>query len=153
MGNKQLIRAILFIVFSTLLILTLSKYIQRGHYNHHLNVGGRIVYVDIAQSSQEMEQGLSGRTKMAANQGMMFSFAQSSQQFPNFWMKDMNFGLDFIWIKNNTVIEITPNIPAPKNKEGKLLFYKPSSPIDSVLEVNAGYTQKNNIKIGDLVQP
>jgi uncharacterized membrane protein (UPF0127 family) len=66
-------------------------------------------------------------------------------------MKDMLFNLDLIWIKNGLVVDITKNALAPEvnTKLNELPLYKPNSDIDMVLEVNSGWTDKNNIRIGD----
>ena len=80
---------------------------------------------------------------------MLFDFKQSTQ--PSFWMKDMNFSLDLIWISQNKIAGVTENVPAPSNKNQKLPLYSPPSPIDQVLEVNAGWAKKNNIAVGDEV--
>ena len=95
-----------------------------------------------------------GRKSMADNQGMLFEFSPPSQ--PAFWMKQMNFNLDFIWIKNNKIIFITENVPAPVRINSQLrihlpLYYPPST-VDEVLEVNAGWAKKNNIAVGDEVK-
>jgi uncharacterized membrane protein (UPF0127 family) len=65
-------------------------------------------------------------------------------------MKGMNFPLDFIWIRENKVVDITENAPA----ETKTIpsIYKPKEPVDMVLEVNAGVVKKDKIKIGDIIE-
>ena len=61
--------------------------------------------------------------------------------------------LDIIWIGNGKIVKIDENVPAPVagTSDSKLLNYSPGSPIDYVLEVNAGFSDKNNFKVGDLV--
>jgi uncharacterized membrane protein (UPF0127 family) len=91
---------------------------------------------------------------MDQDQGMLFDFGQGASTDTGFWMPDMKFNLDFIWIKNNKVIGITSNVPAPASPTTPLLslpVYYPPSPIDRQVEVNAGWAKKNNITIGDNV--
>jgi uncharacterized membrane protein (UPF0127 family) len=67
-------------------------------------------------------------------------------------MKGMKFDLDLIWIKNNRVIGITSNVPHPKNENDELPLYPPPSEIDMVLEVASGFSEKNNIAVGDTIR-
>jgi len=123
-------------------------------YSRALSVGSQNLMVEVATDSQKMAQGLSGRSSMGENQGMLFDFG--SLQSPQFWMKDMQFNLDFIWIAKNKVIGITPDVPAPienlKFDVENLPRYSPPSPVDWVLEVNAGWSKANNVKVGDEVR-
>jgi uncharacterized membrane protein (UPF0127 family) len=68
-------------------------------------------------------------------------------------MKDMLIPLDFIWVANGKIVKIDKNVPAPapNTPDGNLKTYSPGTPIDYVLEVNAGFSDKNNIKVGDSV--
>ena len=102
------------------------------------------INIEIADEPKEQSQGLSGREYLAPDSGMLFVFPQLIT--PSFWMKDMKFSLDLIWIdENGKIIEITKNVsPATYPKS-----FLPPSPIKYVLEVNAGYTEENNIKAGD----
>ena len=111
--------------------------------------------VEIADTRQKMQTGLSKRSSMTENQGMLFEFG-SQKKTPAFWMKDMKFNLDLIWISDGKIIGITPNVPAPvgnvKRQIGNLPKFYPPSAVNEILEVNAGWTRKNNIKIGDALQ-
>jgi len=121
-----------------------------------LLVGEKKLSVEIARTDAEMRQGLSDRTSLPQNGGMLFDFGQDSSIIPSFLMKDMNFALDFIWIKNNFVIGITSNVEPPdkdeKSDTKNLILYTPPSPIDKVLEVNSGWAEKNRIAVGDAVE-
>ena len=99
-----------------------------------------------------MQEGLSGRPGLTNDQGMLFDFG--SLQNPSFWMKDMKFNLDFVWIANGKIIYITKNVSAPPagTSDGQLKLYNSPSPVDWVLEVSAGWADGNKIKIGDEVR-
>jgi len=116
-----------------------------------LSIDGTMFNVEIASSSLEQTRGLSFRTSLGANDGMLFTFSTGTTQ--TFWMKDMNFALDMIWISGNTVDGFAQDVPAPG--PGTQLWQLPtySSPAntDKVLEVNAGTVAKYNIKVGDTV--
>ncbi len=134
-------------------------------YNKIIFVGSKKLNVQIVKTPNEMAQGLSGRNKLDVDEGMLFDFrtlykiqespsTSSGQNFskPKFWMKDMNFDLDLIWIANKKVVGITNNVPAPKSAGDVLPTYSPPTDVDMVLEVNAGWSRENEIKIGDSVE-
>jgi len=77
---------------------------------------------------------------------MLFIFPKPGR--PNFWMKDMNFPLDFIWISGGQVVQLSTNIPATQPP----VTLTPDQPIDQVLEVNAGFIDKYGIKVGNEVR-
>jgi len=115
-----------------------------------MTIGNTTVNVQIADTDILRTQGLSDRDSLGANDGMIFIFPTPDQYA--FWMKGMNFPLDFIWIKDGKVTQITPNVPAQPNTSDKdLTTYLPANPIDSMLEVNAGWAAKNDIQVGDSV--
>ncbi len=118
------------------------------NYTHKLQVGSQTLMVETASTTEAMQKGLSDRSSMNDDQGMLFDYGGVSS-IPAYWMKDMKFNLDFIWIYQNKIIGITPDVPAPKSAEDNLPSYYPPSPVDEVLEVNAGWEEMNNIKIGD----
>ncbi len=102
--------------------------------------------VEIAKTPAEVRKGLSGRESLDAKNGMLFIFAQPD--YYSFWMPNMNFPIDIIWIAQDTIVGIHENVSNifdPKNPK----FYTPPKPVDKVLEINAGLAQKKNIKVGD----
>ncbi len=156
--NKRLI-LIFVLLFAAAVVIGLAKRAQAPlsptHYNHKISVGSQTLFIDIATTTPDMELGLSNRASMGTNQGMLFKF--SSPERPGFWMKDMEFALDFLWINNGKIIAINANAPAAvKTADGKfddnnLKVYTPPSAIDAVLEVNAGWAEKNRVAVGDAV--
>lgn len=114
-------------------------------------IGETEVSLLIAQTENERRQGLSGRERLEDNQGMLFIFDQQDVQ-PAFWMKDMRFAIDIIWINDDKVIHINQKVePEPGVTDSNLRLYAPPSPIDYVLEVNAGLTDEKGIKVGESV--
>jgi uncharacterized membrane protein (UPF0127 family) len=104
--------------------------------------------VELARTPEEVRQGLSGRPSLPAGEGMLFMFAEPD--FYRFWMPDMNFPLDIIWINADKVVDISHNVSNefdPANPR----FYIPSEPAQYVLEVNAGFATRKGLSIGDAV--
>ena len=58
--------------------------------------------VEIATTSAQQQQGLSGRNSLPQNQGMLFIFKTAGRYA--FWMKGMKFPLDIIFINNNKIV-------------------------------------------------
>lgn len=105
------------------------------------------VLIEIAGSATSRAQGLSGRESLGEKQGMFFIFEEA--ELHSFWMKDMLFSLDIIWIdKDFKIVDIDRNI----TPESFPMLFQPSSPVNYVLEVNAGWTEKNNVRVGDRIE-
>ena len=62
----------------------------------------------------------------------------------------MMFPIDIIWINYNKVVDILNNVPNNFDIL-KPRFYTPRTPVNFVLEVNAGFASENKIKIGDTI--
>jgi len=108
----------------------------------HIKDAPLTVYV--ADEPHEQTQGLSDREYMAENEGMIFIFSESI--VPTFWMKEMKFGLDIIWLDaKNTIIGIEKNVLPETFPKTFAPFY----PVKYVLEVNAGWSDRNSIRVGD----
>lgn len=159
---KNLLLPILGVTIFIIIVGLLSKNSLQGNSKKYFNflkpnstvkqikVGSTTIKVEVADTPEKRTKGLSGRNSMDFNSGMLFVF-ENKGITPVFWMKDMLFPLDLIWIANGKIVKIDKNLPAPKNntEDKELPTYKSNIPVDYVLEVNAGFTDKNNIKVGD----
>jgi uncharacterized membrane protein (UPF0127 family) len=110
------------------------------------------IAVDVAKTYEEKDKGLGGRENLGKNEGMLFVFDYNN--VPIFWMKGMLIPLDIIWISDDKVVDLHKNIKAsePGTPESNLPKYSPKKSVDYVLEVNAGFSDKNDIQIGDSVK-
>ena len=115
-------------------------------------VNGREVKVEVADTEEKRKVGLSGRTELAENTGMLFVFNPQNVK-PIFWMKDTLIPLDLIWINDNKVVQIDANVQPPKagTPDSQLAKYTPKEPVDYVLEVPAGYAAIHTTMVGDPV--
>lgn len=104
--------------------------------------------VQIADEPHEYQRGLSGRDSLGENEGMLFVFEKPD--FHSFWMKDMKFSIDIVWIDENLkVIGVEPELSPqsfPKT-------FAPPRPVRYVLEIKSGAAEEKNIKIGDIINP
>ncbi len=110
-----------------------------------ISVGGVEVEVEIRDTPQERGQGLSGKTSLPDGEGMLFIFEKADGH--GFWMKDMNFSIDIIWIDaNRKIVGIEENVSPSTYPE---IFY-PQTDILYVLEVPAGFAKRQNIEVGEM---
>lgn len=137
-------RAILCLLAISAIISGCSNKISPGPY---ITINGQTVTVEIADTEELRAKGLSGHAPLNEGQGMLFVFPDKTPR--TFWMKDMRFGLDIIWIEDSTITKISSNIP-PEGSEPKSL-YRADAPVNFVLEVPAGWAIKHNIKAGDKI--
>src|SRR3989344_9467711 len=61
-----------------------------------VRIAGQVIQVELALSEIERAKGLSKREGLKENEGTLFVFERPGKH--HFWMKDMNFPLDIIWI-------------------------------------------------------
>lgn len=108
------------------------------------------ITVEAVTTDASITQGLSGRSEIGSD-GMLFVFGE--RHIPRFWMKEMKFALDFVWIDGDKIIEITKQVPPPKEGQSlsQLPLYSPQQSITQVLEVPAGKADEWGIAVGDRV--
>jgi len=101
--------------------------------------------LEIAKSISQKSTGLSNRTKLCSNCGMIFIFSQEGT-LP-FWMKDTLIPLDMIWLNSNGKVVDVKNV----SKTNSLDIIQNSTPAKYVIELNIGDAQKINLKTGDTI--
>lgn len=100
-----------------------------------LTAASTTIAVMLAETPEEHARGLSGREGLDADMGMLFIFDHSEQY--GFWMPDMHFPIDIIWIGEDwRIVDIMPRT----TPESYPTVFKPRVPARYVLEVNAGNT-------------
>lgn len=114
----------------------------------NVEINGSFVKIEVADTIQKQIQGLSDKEKLEKDEGMFFVF--DDKQVRSFWMKKMNFPLDIIWIEDNKIVNISKNL-APEG-ESPVNKYSSIQRVNHVLEVNAGFSDSKNLKIGDMIK-
>jgi uncharacterized protein len=103
-------------------------------------INNQKISVFIADSPREWERGLSGRKSLKSDEGMLFVFPEPTT--PAFWMKDMRFAIDIIWLdENKKIVDIERNI-SPDTYPKK---FSPPVPVRYVLETNPGVLISNDV--------
>lgn len=126
----------------------LEKNVEVADTRPYVVVNDVTIPVLVADTNALRVKGLSGMPSLPLNEGMFFIFTNPDQY--RFWMPDMNFPIDIIWIADGKIIEIEHNVSNafdPKHP----VFYMPPSPIRHVLEVNAGFSKAQGIQVGDTI--
>jgi uncharacterized membrane protein (UPF0127 family) len=107
------------------------------------------VSIEAVKTASAITKGLSGRENLCPDCGMLFIF--NDKQIRRFWMKEMKFSLDIIWIKDDKVVGIAEKVPLfdGNNQIGAVM--SPIS-VNRVLEVNTGWAKSHGLQDGDRVE-
>ncbi|MEM1312873.1 MAG: DUF192 domain-containing protein [Patescibacteria group bacterium] len=103
--------------------------------------------VELAVTLKEQEKGLMFRDELCLDQSMLFVYSQS--QYLSFWMKNTYVSLDIIFIDDQGVIDSIYEDTIPKRL---LPSYNSTKPVKYVLEASAGFSERNNLKVGDKIE-
>ena len=111
-----------------------------------VQISGQAVRVTISATEASREKGLSGRAGLGLNEGMLFVFSESG--IYSFWMKDMLFSIDIVWIsEGGSIVHMTENV----TPESYPSAFASSVPARYVLELPAGWVSEHGVKLGDAV--
>lgn len=110
-----------------------------------VRVGNTVFRAEMARTSEEKSLGLGKRPDLCSDCAMLFVFDRPGQY--SFWMKDMLFDLDFLWIADGRVVSVSRNVATTDTE-----ILTPSVPVDSVLEIGAGQVERFGIREGDSVE-
>ncbi len=109
-------------------------------------VDGNTFEVQVADSLAERRLGLSGQDALENDEGMIFVFDENGQH--NFWMKEMNFSIDIIWIDENLRVVHIEEMVSPSTYPES---FAPNVEARYVLEVYTGQAEAQGIDLGDEV--
>lgn len=114
-----------------------------------MKVAGEDILVYVASDPIQQTKGLSNtKIETLGADGMVFLFKNKEER--TFWMKDMNYDLDIVWIANGKVVKMERNIPAPHGGEPQRMKSMPYV-VDTVLELPVGGIDKFGIMVGSPV--
>lgn len=118
-----------------------SGFFKKDPFNRTITVSDRSYQVEIVRSREAMAEGLAKYDRLENDQGMYFDL--STKHLPTFWMKNMKFDIDIVWISDDLVVAVSQGYAATPERR-----ISPESPVNAVLEVN----QNSGIKVGDQVK-
>lgn len=135
----------LFLLFILSVLFLPNKSNYFNNYNKiRVKIKNKTYTLFVADTKEKKGKGLSNIPSIKNNQGMIFIFDKSD--YYNFWMKDMNFPLDFIFLQDNKLVDFLLNVSPdtyPQTFTSKI-------PADRIIEIKTGEIKK--IKIGDEVK-
>lgn len=136
--------ALLYVVYNNFNVLSTAQIST-------VDINNYVFNVDVVKTSAEIERGLSGREAIGNDQAMLFIFPNKQKRV--FWMKEMNFNIDLLWIDDDKIVAYEKNILAPDKNIAlnELVKYNSPQAVDKVLEIKAGLIDSLDIKIGDTI--
>lgn len=112
-----------------------------------VELADQTIQVTVADSPREREIGLSGRRKLAGDEGMLFVFPENGKYA--FWMKDMLFSIDILWLsEDEVVVDVAENV----SPETYPAVYTPRVEARYVLELPVGSVLEYGVRVGDVVR-
>lgn len=109
---------------------------------------GKTIIADLVKSEEDRARGLMFRKILNEDQGMLFVFV--SEGLYSFWMKNMNFSIDILWLDGEKrIVHLERDVP-PCKKE-PCPSYEPAFPAKYVLELKAGSIEKRKLKLYDRI--
>jgi uncharacterized membrane protein (UPF0127 family) len=114
-----------------------------------LKINDTLLDIEISADALSRAKGLSGREDLCENCGMVFIFGGQAKH--SFWMKDMNFPLDIIYIQNDEIVEIFKDVQV-FDDINEITEIFPNQNADKVLELNAGWCETHNVQLGNKIE-
>lgn len=112
-----------------------------------VQLAGKTIKVAVVDTPELRAKGLGGRAGLAPDEGMLFIFDSDAKY--RFWMKDMRFPIDILWLSiSGEVVDIKENV-LPSAYPA---IFAPNSPARYVLELPAGFVKENKVSVGDVVR-
>lgn len=138
-----------FLILFTCIVLFSLWFYSRNPLRTTVTIRGAVFTVDVAVTAKDKELGLGNRDALAWDQGMLFIY-DHKERYP-FWMRNMRFSIDMIWIDDTTIVDITKNVPLSDKPVEDLPIYHPVIPVDKVLELPAGTADRFGITVGNRI--
>jgi hypothetical protein len=110
---------------------------------------GAAFALEVAADPVARSRGYMHRAHVGTGEGMLFVFEEAGAH--GFWMKNCRVALDIIWLDDELrVVEIAENL-APCPPTGRCPQIAPMRAARYVLEVAAGTSQREGLRLGDSV--
>jgi hypothetical protein len=101
--------------------------------------------IEVADTEYDRQKGLMFRENLGESEGMLFVFP--TEDSLSFWMRNTYISLDIIFInKNKEIVTIYKSTRVNSDQSYQSIILS-----KYVVEVNAGFTDKHGIRVGDKV--
>jgi hypothetical protein len=118
---------------------------QKGLPKIVLNAGGHAIRAEVAATEESRQKGLMYRTRMAANEGMLFVFAEVG--YHAMWMRNTPLPLTVAFLDDKGVI-VSLHDMEPHTET----VHQAAGPVRFALEMNKGWFAARKVKVGDMIR-
>lgn len=152
--NKYLFLGGILLLITTLLINPITRRSidcinYRTPLNGTMQLGSKKLAVERVDTETKRQQGLSNRPCIKDNQAMLFVFDSNSNYNNCFWMKDMRFAIDIVWLNNDKKVVYILRDVQPETYPNS---FCPGQPSNYVLELKANTALKLGVEVGTSVK-
>jgi len=139
----------MFMVLMLLLLPWGAGVAQPVRYGQVILPGGQVLHVEVADTPIRRQLGYMFREQVGPEDGMIFLFEETA--FHSFWMKNVSFPLDILWLADDgTVVDASPQ--TPPCAEDPCPSYLPMARALYVLELAGGRAGELGIGPGQTLQ-
>lgn len=111
-----------------------------------MSIAGVPVQASVATTSEARRRGLSGVPALLPNEVKLFVFDRSDHY--GFWMPDMLFSIDIMWLNDLGAIVYIEESVSPDTYP---TVFQPPVPARYVVETSAGFVATHGVRVGDRV--
>ena len=131
-----------------LLLLLIANPVFAIEYTQYFEFDGQKVFLEEAKSDRDKIRGLAQRDHLLTNTGMVFFYESPVEQA--FWMRNVRFPLDIIFLKDGFVTKIYKNAQPCTTDICKI--YSSKGLTNEVIEVNAGFCKEHKVKKDSIIR-
>jgi uncharacterized membrane protein (UPF0127 family) len=137
------------ILFTACLILYCAGRSERDRFIKLYFPDGYAVTTELAVKDEERARGLMFRDEIHEDHGMLFLFEE--EDIHSFWMKNMRFPIDILWLdRDKRIVHIEARVPPCPGEPCPT--YAPAAAAAFVLELQSGFAEKHGLRIYDRLE-
>ena len=134
---------ILFVAISIVALVRFGR--MRTYKETIVRLGDSTVTAWVADTDAKREKGLSGTASLAEGQGMLFVFDEPTKS--GFWMKEMEYPIDIIWIHATGQVLDLRHAVSPETFPA---VFESDAYASYVLEVPGGWASRHGVNVGSI---
>jgi uncharacterized membrane protein (UPF0127 family) len=139
-------------MFAAVMLVAVPGYAggeEAVRYGQVILPGGQALHVEVADSPIRRQLGYMFRERVGPEDGMIFLFEEAA--FHSFWMKNVRFSLDILWLAGDGTM-VDASLETPPCHEDPCPSYLPMARALYVLELAGGRAEKLGIRPGQTLQ-
>lgn len=141
------------IIFGLLLLIVSGYVFYQFSFNQHptkqVTIANCTFSAEVVTKTKEQQIGLTKYASLSAKKAMLFTFSKADTH--PFWMRNMKFPIDILFLKENVVVGVVANAQPAKATDKNIPTYGDNIASDAVIEIGAGLVKKYGIKEGTKV--